>query len=160
MLPALLLVLNYVARPSILSDAYRRGTSRAFVVARANNEVKLATDIKGAVVWDLRTAKVDDIDEISAMAGARIPKEILATLISGGFCMVGESGGQLISASLVHTFNFLKDKAKGLAGGLDQGADIVAILALSNAPEEVREKTALGSLKKLKSAFVVEASCR
>ena len=73
-------------------------------VMRAQEGLKLAVDIKGNPSWDLRVATGDDAAAISKMMGGRYTTEVLAPLLSGKTCIVGESGAALVTAALVTTF--------------------------------------------------------
>ncbi|KAL3922944.1 MAG: hypothetical protein SGPRY_004379 [Prymnesium sp.] len=84
--------------------------------------------MKGAPIWDLRVATATDVDEISRLSKNMLPPDVVSALVSTGYCLVGESGGKMVSAALVHVFSTLKDKSKGLEGGLEQSADLISVL--------------------------------
>lgn len=71
---------------------------------RAQTGLKLATDIKGNLAWDLRIAGAGDAANIAALTGGKYPSEVCASLLAGGNCVVGESGGTLVTAALVTAF--------------------------------------------------------
>lgn len=129
-----------VARP-------RAGT----ITARAQAQ-KLATNMKGAPVWDLRVAGEGDAASISALSEGLYPEAVVSQLVGAGDCVVGESGGNVVSAALAHSTG---TGAKGATAR----ADLLAVLEVAGLPEEVRLKTGLGVLKKLKMGGVTEARC-
>ena len=98
-------------------------------VARAGEGVSLAVDDEGTPIWDLRVATATDTDAISRLSKGLLPSDVVTALMSSGHCLVGESGGKMVSAALVHSFNTLKDKEKGLDGGLVQSIELVSVLA-------------------------------
>lgn len=120
-----------------VGSAYRLGLP----VMRAGQEVKFATNIKGALVWDLRTAKAADVGAIRGLSGDLYPEEVLSSLVATEHTIVGESGGAVVSAALV-----------GTSRGAAPLGELLAVYTIPNAPEEIREKTALGALKKCRRA--------
>lgn len=130
------------------------------ITARASDKVKLALDIKGKPIWDLRKASADDVVKISQLAGSKMwPSDVVSSLVSGGMCVVGESGDTLVSCALVHTYNGLKKPAEGMAGGLEKCAELLTVLDASGVPDDIREKTALGALRLLKTEGFAEVTC-
>lgn len=111
-------------------------------------ELKLATNMKGAPVWDLRVASADDVGEIRELLGNAYPTEVLLSLVAMGHSVVGESGGTVVSSALV-----------ACTGGKSPRGDLISVGAIPSAPAEIREKTALAALKKLKLGGFGEASC-
>jgi len=140
-----------------IAPAFRCRHNR--VVARTDDKLKLALDIKGKPIWDLRVAANSDASALSEIAKGMYPEEILSPLVSSGYCIVGESGGQVVSAALVHAFKGLVDKSKGVDGGIEEHADLLSVLAKPGLPAEMRQQTALAALRKLKSKGFSDVIC-
>jgi len=122
---------------------------------RVQEGIKLATDIKGNPIWDLRVATGDDAAAIAKLTGGRYTSDVLAPLLSGKTCIVGESGNEIVTAALVTTYKGVKSKEKGLAGGLEDRAELLSVVQAEGLPAVAgtwRRQTALGALKTLKGS--------
>jgi hypothetical protein len=149
--------------------------------------LKLAVDIKGNPVWDLRVATADDAEAISKLTGGRYTTDVLAPLLSSKTCIVGESGNQLVTAALVTAYkgalqswcrcvyvrkllkacpilfpSGVRSKEQGVAGGLEDRAELLSVAEYPGLPETAntwRRQTALGALKMLKGKGYSDVVC-
>lgn len=124
-----------------------------------------AVDIKGNFVWTLRSASLDDTQDISRLI-PKLPTSIIESLVGDSACCTvceasvkgskeGEGfRGKTMGCALVDVSIQLRGDA------ITRRADFISVEVDSNIPkqDDVRKKLVMGSLKKMKAAGVFEVT--
>lgn len=130
-----------------------------------------ATDIKGNVVWTLRSATVDDAESVSNVLEHKLPNDLVESLLEDSDCCIicetsvkGRKEGDgfssvVMGAVLVDITIGVRDIEQGFEGGLVKSAHLVTLGINPDLPDEsALQKMLLGSLKKMKSSGVVKVT--
>ncbi|CAN8067156.1 unnamed protein product [Agarophyton chilense] len=139
--------------------------------ARAGKEKKkspltFGRDIKGNVVWSLRSAVRDDIELVGRIVGPVLPESIITSLVEDSeFCTVcdvsvkGTKEGEgyrniVMGCALVDVGIVLR------GSNIVKHADFITVMTHDQMPDDlqVRRKLVLGSLKKMKDAGVSQVT--
>lgn len=130
-----------------------------------------ATDIKGNIVWNLRSATMEDVDQIYSLVEEVLSRDLVESFVSESPCCVvceasvkGTKQGEgyfpvVMGIALVDITLHVKDKENPLKSDLTKHGDLVTIAVDSEFPDtEAPKKLLLGSLKKMKDYGVIEVT--
>lgn len=128
-----------------------------------------ATDIKGNIVWTLRSGTPDDLDGIQDVTGEVLPRDLTESILSDSSCCTvcetsikGTKEGQgfhsaIMGVVLVDLSIAYRDVKQGRESGLVKHGNLVTIAVDPEFPDaETDRKMLLGSLKKMKDSGVVD----
>lgn len=128
-----------------------------------------ATDIKGNIVWTLRSGTPNDLDQIQDLTNEILPRELTESILSDSSCCTvcetsikGTKEGQgfhsaIMGVLLVDLAVAYRDVEKGKESGLIKHGNLVTIIVDPEFPDaETPKKLLLGSMKKMKADGVVD----
>lgn len=127
-----------------------------------------STDIKGNVVWTLRSASIDDIDAVYPLVEHLLPRDLVESMIGDSNCCTicessikgskeGEGYRSVIMGVVLVDLNIgARDLAKGLEGGIVKYGELVTLVLDEDFPDkDALKKMLLGSLKLMKDDGVI-----
>lgn len=98
--------------------------------------------------WELRVAAAQDVDQIASIA--KLPTGVVTSFVNCKSCCVATTlDGDIMAAALVNVFKRVKDKEKGVSGGLENNGELLKVAAAKSGANYMKP-TALGALKLLK----------
>lgn len=128
-----------------------------------------ATDIKGNIVWSLRSGTIDDLDGVQELIQDALPRELTESILSDSSCCTvcetsvkGTKEGEgfhavVMGVVLVDLSTAYRDIEKGMDGGVIKHGHLLTIAVNPDFPDnETDVKMLLGSLKKMKEDGVVD----
>lgn len=161
----------HVARTPVMQDR-KTSTPSSNKGAKKKKESPLtfANDIKGNVVWVLRSATTDDIPELVSVLDSALPASMVGNFVEENTCCtvceVSVKGakegssytGMIMGGVLVDVTVEVKDPSQGFSGGLVKRGELVTLAVDPRVPDtdDVTEKLVLGSLAKMKKEGVIE----
>lgn len=130
-----------------------------------------ATDIKGNIVWTLRSGTKDDLDEIQNLIDDALPRDLTESILSDSTCCTvceasvkGTKEGQgfystIMGVVLVDLSTAFRDVEKGMDSGLVKHGHLVTVSVNPEFPDqETDKKLLLGSMKKMKTNGVIDVT--
>lgn len=130
-----------------------------------------ATDIKGNIVWTLRSATVDNVDAVVELLDEKLPRDLVESMLEDSECCIvcetsvkGRKEGDgfssvIMGVVLVDVAIGVRDAEKGFESGLVKHAHLITIAVSPDFPEEDGlKKLLLACLKKMKASGVVNVT--
>lgn len=131
-----------------------------------------STDIKGNVVWTLRSATDEDVEALYPLVEERLSQPLVELLVSDSSCCMvceasikGTKEGEgfypvIMGVVLVDITSYLSDETDGLPiEKVDKHGHVVTVFVDPDFPDSAAaKKLLLGSLRKMKEYNVVEVT--